>query len=66
MTRFSLAKYRWIEIIVAVNENGVTYTLPDVVDRNGNPYVANRLSKAKLMITRVLHGNSTNYRLSTH
>ena len=66
MTRFSLAKYRWIEIIVAVNENGVTYTLPDVVDRNGNPYVANRLSKAKQMITRVLHGNSKNYRISTN
>lgn len=66
MTRFSLAKYRWIEIIVAVNENGVTYTLPDVVDRNGTPYVANRLSKAKQMITRVLHGNSKNYRLLTN
>lgn len=66
MTRFSFAKYRWIEILVAVNENGVTYTLPDVVDRYGNPYVTNRLSKAKQMITRVLHGNSTNYRLSTN
>lgn len=66
MTRYSFAKYRWIEILVAENENGVTYTLPAVVDRYGNPYVVNRLSKAKQMITRALHGNSTNYRLSTH
>lgn len=66
MTRYSFAKYRWIEILVAVNENGATYTLPDVVDKYGNPYVVNRLSKAKQMITRVLHGNSKNYRLSTN
>lgn len=66
MTRYSFTKYRWIEILVAANETGVTYTLPDVVDRFGNPYVVNRLSKAKQMITRVLHGNSKNYRLSTN
>lgn len=66
MTRYSFAKYRWIEILIAENENGVTYTLPDVVDRFGKPYTANRLSKAKQMITRVLHGNSKNYRLSTN
>jgi predicted SpoU family rRNA methylase len=66
MTRYSLPKYRWIEIIVAEDDNGVTYTLPNVVDRYGNPYVVNRLSKAKQMISRVLHGNSKNYRLSTN
>lgn len=64
MTRFSFTKYRWIEIFVAANETSVTYTLPDVVDKFGNPYIANRLSKAKQMITRVLHGKSKNYRLS--
>lgn len=64
MTRFSFTKYRWIEILVAANETSVTYTLPDVVDKFGNPYIANRLSKAKQMITRVLHGKSKNYRLS--
>lgn len=66
MTRFSFAKYRCIEIIVAENERGETFTLPDVVDRYGNPYVVNRLSKAKQMITRVLHGKSKNYRLSNN
>lgn len=64
MTRFSLSKYRWTEIIVAEDQTGVTYTLPNVVDRYGNPYVVNRLSKAKQMISRVLHGNTKNYRLS--
>ena len=63
MTRYSFTRYRWVEIIVSANENCVTYTLPDVVDKFGNPYIANRLSKAKQMITRVLHGKSKNYRL---
>lgn len=66
MTRFSFTKYSWVEIIVAENETSATYTLPDVVDKYGNPYIVNRLSKAKQMITRVLHGNSKNYRLHTN
>lgn len=65
MTRYSFTKFRFVEIIVAASESAVSYTLPDVVDRFGNPYIANRLSTAKQMITRVLHGNSTNYRLTT-
>lgn len=65
MTRFTIIKYRWVEIIVAENECGNFYELPNVVDRHGNHYIANRLSKAKQMITRVLHGNSKSYRLST-
>lgn len=65
MTRYSIINYRWVEIIVAENEHGNFYELPNVVDRHGNHYTANRLSKAKQMITRVLHGNSISYRLST-
>lgn len=66
MTRYSIIKYRWVEIIVAENQHGNFYTLPDVVDRFGNPYIANRLSKAKQMITRTLHGKSIKYRLTTN
>jgi hypothetical protein len=65
MTRYSFTKYRFVDIIVAANECGVFYEIPKVVDRHGKPYVANRLSQVKQIITRVLHGNSKSYRLST-
>lgn len=66
MTQYIYIRYRWVDIIVAANECGVYYEIPKVVDRHGKPYIANSLSQAKQIITRALHGNSKNYRLSTN
>jgi hypothetical protein len=66
MTQYSITKYRYVEIVTATNEHGSYYEIPSIHDRHGHPYTCNTITQAKLMITRALHGNSKNYRLSTY
>lgn len=66
MTRYSFTRYRYVEILVSESPSGKYYLLPDVVDKYGNPYYTMTLSSAKSMISRALHGNSKNYRLTSN
>ena len=66
MTQYSITRYRWVEIVTTANEYGSYCTIPAIHDRHGHPYICDTITQAKQMITRVMRGKSTNYRLSTN